>query len=224
MQLIWVKREAKYFFGKDWTVDSALIGLAKFDFWRKWIFVSRSRRSVLPAMQSIVRCAAPPAPVTQRWTPDQKRNTRVALRPGNAIRSLVIPRRECNERARKSISPCIVVALISLITILYVPTRWGVSRYGEFYDVRCCRVVGFSHRMHRIDPAFDEDGSEARKIAVGLARDGAPRGANSAIGAPFARSSKKGVSALRETIAVIQNMIGMARSTYIFSCPGRGAA
>src|SRR5579872_324226 len=50
MELIWAKREAKYFLRTDWTVDSALIGLAKFDFWRKSILGSRTRCSVLPAM------------------------------------------------------------------------------------------------------------------------------------------------------------------------------
>src|SRR5579872_1124612 len=44
MELIWAKREAKYFLRTDWTVDSALIGLAKFDFWRKWILVQPSFR------------------------------------------------------------------------------------------------------------------------------------------------------------------------------------
>jgi hypothetical protein len=34
MDVIWGKQEAKYFFGKDWTVVSALIELEKFDFWR----------------------------------------------------------------------------------------------------------------------------------------------------------------------------------------------
>jgi hypothetical protein len=34
MDLIWAKREAKYFFARDWTVDSALIGFEKLDFWR----------------------------------------------------------------------------------------------------------------------------------------------------------------------------------------------
>jgi hypothetical protein len=27
--------KVKYFFNQDWTVESALIGLEKFDFWRK---------------------------------------------------------------------------------------------------------------------------------------------------------------------------------------------
>jgi hypothetical protein len=35
MDLIWANREAKYFFDKDWTVDSALFGNGKFAFWRK---------------------------------------------------------------------------------------------------------------------------------------------------------------------------------------------
>jgi hypothetical protein len=32
MEVIWGQREAKYFFGKDWTVKSALIKLEKFHF------------------------------------------------------------------------------------------------------------------------------------------------------------------------------------------------
>jgi hypothetical protein len=56
MDLIWVKREGKYFCDKDWTVDSALIGFEKFVFWRNqgwpiaasysvsliWIFAGQS--------------------------------------------------------------------------------------------------------------------------------------------------------------------------------------
>jgi hypothetical protein len=34
MDVIWGQHEAKYFFGKDWTVKSALIELKKFHFWR----------------------------------------------------------------------------------------------------------------------------------------------------------------------------------------------
>jgi hypothetical protein len=33
MLVIWVRREANYFCSKDWTVDSALIGFGKLDFW-----------------------------------------------------------------------------------------------------------------------------------------------------------------------------------------------
>jgi hypothetical protein len=35
MDLIWVKREAKYFCGEDWTGSISLIGFAKFADWRK---------------------------------------------------------------------------------------------------------------------------------------------------------------------------------------------
>ena len=34
MDLIWARREAIYFCGNDWTVDSALIGFEKFADWR----------------------------------------------------------------------------------------------------------------------------------------------------------------------------------------------
>jgi len=47
MKLIWAKREGKYFLQKDWTVDSALIGLGKFDYWRKR-FVLTIKRLVDP--------------------------------------------------------------------------------------------------------------------------------------------------------------------------------
>jgi hypothetical protein len=35
MDLIWVKREAIYFRGEDWTGSISLIGFDKFDVWRK---------------------------------------------------------------------------------------------------------------------------------------------------------------------------------------------
>jgi hypothetical protein len=34
MDVIWVKREGKYFFAKDWTGSISLIGLGKFAVWR----------------------------------------------------------------------------------------------------------------------------------------------------------------------------------------------
>jgi hypothetical protein len=42
--------KAEYFCARDWTVDSGLIGLGNFDFWRngfgRGIFVSRTRRGM----------------------------------------------------------------------------------------------------------------------------------------------------------------------------------
>jgi hypothetical protein len=35
MEVIWAKREAKYFYGKDWTGSISLIGFDKFADWRK---------------------------------------------------------------------------------------------------------------------------------------------------------------------------------------------
>jgi hypothetical protein len=50
VMLCLANREAKYFFSDDWTVDSALMALWKFDFWRNliWRFrlVSRTRRGM----------------------------------------------------------------------------------------------------------------------------------------------------------------------------------
>jgi hypothetical protein len=37
MDVIWGKREGKYFYGQDWTGRNRLIGLEKFVFWRALI-------------------------------------------------------------------------------------------------------------------------------------------------------------------------------------------
>jgi hypothetical protein len=50
MRVICAKREAKYFCAKDWTVDSALIGFEKFDFWH-----NRFWRTVIPGSHLKVR-------------------------------------------------------------------------------------------------------------------------------------------------------------------------
>ena len=38
LEVICPTTKAKYFFEKDWTGESPLTGLMKFDFWREWIF------------------------------------------------------------------------------------------------------------------------------------------------------------------------------------------
>ncbi len=42
LKVICPMTKAKYFFEKDWTGESPLTGLMKFDFWRKWNFAQIS--------------------------------------------------------------------------------------------------------------------------------------------------------------------------------------
>jgi hypothetical protein len=54
MKVIWAKREAKYFFGRDWTGSISLIGFDKFAFWRKGFYADQ-RGDFLSAVKYITR-------------------------------------------------------------------------------------------------------------------------------------------------------------------------